>query len=120
MALGYTYETFFDEYVSGNFAEDGTRVLPFKEWMHNRKIAENSEPDNESAGTGDTFAYAADSPDEAEDTFEEKLDGDSIVVTVKGNANVEGTYTFPVKDGYLTFEMNSSHVQEVRRRLFFT
>ena len=47
MALGYTYETFFDEYVSGNFAEDGTRVLPFKEWMHNRKIAESSESDNE-------------------------------------------------------------------------
>ena len=38
-------------------------------------------------------------------TFEEKLDGDSIVVTAKGNENVEGTYTFPVKDGYLTFEM---------------
>lgn len=43
-------------------------------------------------------------------TFEEKLDGDSIVVTAKGNAGVEGTYTFPVKDGYLTFEMNSKNV----------
>lgn len=38
-------------------------------------------------------------------TFEEKLEADSIVVIAKGNENVEGTYTFPVKDGYLTFEM---------------
>ena len=36
-----------DKAVQLKTMEDGTRVLPFKEWMHNRKIAENSESDNE-------------------------------------------------------------------------
>lgn len=37
--------------------------------------------------------------------FEEKIDGDSIVITASGNEYVEGTYTFPVKDGYITCEV---------------
>ena len=34
-------------------------------------------------------------------TFEEKLVGDSIVINISGNDGVEGTCTFPVKDGFL-------------------
>ena len=38
-------------------------------------------------------------------TFEEKLENDSIVITAKGTEGLDGTFTFPVKDGYLTAEI---------------
>lgn len=38
-------------------------------------------------------------------TFEETLDSDGITVTISGSDDMDGTFTFPAKDGYLICEM---------------
>ena len=41
--------------------------------------------------------------------FDEKLDGDSIVISISGTDGQDGTYTFPVENGYIVCNINSGN-----------
>ncbi len=46
-------------------------------------------------------------------TFEETLDGENIVVKISGTDGLEGTYTFPAKDGYISCEVPANDYMSV-------